>query len=201
MSVLQQLDDLLRSERLSQLLAGLLFATVVTLIFSWTANPLVANDSWFNTVAVRRSGLAIAAAVIAMSRVRAGTAAQLAGLLCVAMLSLLTLPFELIAFAASYPPATAWLSFVFDVVFPVAAGSLVALAGRLLPGRPWPALLAVPLVVAAGIVVDELTGLHLFNPAAIVTASEWPLLVSWLVIAAACISVMLAGPGGGKREQ
>lgn len=200
MSVLHELDGLLRSERLSQLLAGLLFAVIATLVFSWTADPLVPNDSWFNVVAVRRTGLALAAALLALSRVRAATPAQLAGLLCVVVLSLLTMPFELLTYAASYPPAGAWLSFVFDVVFPVAVGALVLVAGRLLPGRYWPALLAVPLVIAAGVVIDELTALHLFNPAATVTVSSWPLLVTWLLIALVCAG-LLAGQRGADREQ
>ena len=195
MNLYAALDRRLRSEDLTQALAVLLLFLSLTLLFSWTGNPLTKNDSWFNLTAVGRVGLGVLAIYLALRSSRKPAVEQLASFLALLCVSLVILPFELVTFAASYPAASLVLSGAFNMLFPLGMFSIALLGTRLLPRAPWVTLLFTPLLLSAFVLVEELLGFVVLNPVNILTDDAWPLLVTWGLLSAAGLVVMVARKG------
>ena len=191
MSIYAALDRRLRSEDLSQAVSLMLLFLSLTLVFSWTGNPLTVNDSWFNVTAVRRAALGLLALYLAL---RAGSQTptdQLAGYLALFCVALVTVPFEIVTFAASYPAASLGLSVAFDLAFPLGLYGIALAGTRLVPRAPWLTLLLSVLVLIAFAAVDELLSARLLSPLAIITADDWPRLVTWSILSLLGLVVML----------
>lgn len=191
MSIYEALDRRIRSEEVTQSLSVLLLLLSVTLIFSWTSSPLTANDSWFNITAVRRTSLALLALFLALRSSDRAQQEQVAAFITLFFIGLVTVPFELVAFAASYPDASAVLSMVFDLVFPLGIYSLALLGTKLVPRARWLTLLFAPLVLVALVTVDEILGRPIFSPVNIVDAAAWPLVLTWSILSLAGLLVTL----------
>lgn len=192
MSIYSALDRRLRSEDLSQGLALILLFLSLTLVFSWTGNPLTVNDSWFNVTAVRRATLGLLALFLALRASPQAPTEQLAAYLALLCVALVTVPFELVTFAASYPAASLGLSVAFDMVFPLGLYAIALTGARLVPRAPWLTLVFTLLVLLLFAVADELLGAALLSPLAVITAGDWPRLVTWSILALAGLVVMLA---------
>lgn len=193
MNVYAALDRRLRSEDLTQALSLIFLALSLTLVFSWTGNPLAVNDSWFNVSAVRRVTLGLLALYLALRAGPGSRVEQFAGWLALLCVQVVTVPFELVTFAASYPAASLPLSVTFDLVFPLGLYGVALAGARLVPRAPWLALPVSVVVLLLFAAVDELFAVTLLSPLAIITADDWPRVVSWSLLAVAGLVVMLIG--------
>lgn len=198
MNLYGALDRRLRSEDLTQALSLILLFLSLTLVFSWTGNPLAVNDSWFNVGAVRRASLGVLALYLALRASSQPPVDQFAGYLALLCVAVVTVPFELVTFAASYPAASLGLSTAFDLVFPLGLYGIALAGTRVVPRAPWLTLLFTLLVLLLFVAADELLQTRLLSPLAIITADDWLRLAVWSLLALAGPVVMLTA---GKPEE
>lgn len=183
MSLHNRLDDRLRGEENSQLLALLLLLLTLVMLFSWSANPTASNDSWYGVSAVRLAGLGLLAVMSAIQCSSRSSAEQLAGFMATVVASAITVPFELVSFAASYPAASLPAALVFSFSFPLGLFGLALLTARLLGRLRWLALPLVLLLLAGIFVLDGLTGMQLLSPVTILQDDSWLLVGIWTLLA------------------
>ncbi len=179
------LDDRLRGEENSQLVALLLLLLTLVMLFSWSSNPTASNDSWYGVSAVRLSGLGLLAVWTAIQCSSRSHAEQLAGFLATAVAAAITVPFELVSFAASYPAASLPATVVFSFSFPLGLFGMALLPARLLGRLRWLALPLVSTLLAGFFLLDGLTGMQLLNPVTILQDHSWLLVGSWSLLAVA----------------
>lgn len=202
MNVFRAIDQELRTELVTQVSAGILVALVLVLVISWPVGPLVANNTWFTVAAARRLLLALLALYLGYARSRAPAGARLATCLTLVVLSLVTAPFEVLAFMVSHPLASLPFSLVLTVALPVAVyGAALLLAAWL--GRVRAAWLAVPLVplllTALGL-VDEVLDRLLFTPFAVATPAAAGNVAFWSCLAVATLVMLSVGAGVARRH-
>jgi len=163
---------LARSDML-QALTLLLAVLLVVLAFSWPGGNALVNEAWFSLAPIRHALLALAAAAFGASLAPATAGAGVAWrhearvtLAALLVWALVTLPFEVIAHAASYPAVSlAWglLTAPLTVVAYYGLGALLARGARALRAA-W----ALPLLVPGSLVllawVDLQLGATLLNP-------------------------------------
>ncbi len=169
--------------------ATLVFAAlVVTLATVWPTPGTSANESWFAFAQMRSLVLALLALGYGASAAAESPRRAVATGLMVLLLSVLVLPLEVAAYAASYPATPLWWSLV---SVPVAAlGYLVlgALLGRVVRAVRLGAFLPllVPAAVIGLLVLDLRLGWTVLNP-----------LTSAVVVSPLYLSMMgLLGAGG-----
>lgn len=193
MNMPRQLDQWLRSEETSQLLSVLLLLLTVVLLFTWTSNPSRSNDSWYSVTAVRLTGLGLFATWAAVVASSSRTAEALSAWLVTALAAAVTVPFELVAFAASYPAASLPGTMLFSFSFPLGLFGISWLLARLFGRARWLAVPAVIALAAALFMLDGLTGLQLLSPVTIITSESWALLLSWSLLALLTLIMLLFG--------
>lgn len=183
MSTQAGLDRWLRAEENSQLLAVLLLLLTVVLLFTWTSNPALSNDSWYSVTAVRLFGLGLLAAWSAVQASSAAGPAALPAFLATMLAAALTVPFELVAFAASHPAASLPGTLLFSFSFPLGLFGLTLLLAQLFGRARWLALPAVTAVIVLLFIVDGFTGSQLLSPVTTIGTGSWLLLGNWSLLA------------------
>lgn len=200
MNAFTRLDERLRSEETSQLLAALLVLLLLVLLFTWSGNPQTRNDSWYSVMAVRLGGLTLLSIWWAARSSQSSVGVSLGGFSAVAVAAAVSLPFELVAFAGSYPAASLPLTVLFGLSFPLGLYGVTLLLARPL-GRAW--FLAVPaavLLISLIFVIDGLTGIEILNPITTLTADNWLPAASWSAIALAT-ALWLLLPGKERTDE
>lgn len=172
-------NRLARSD-MAQILTLFLAVMVVVLGISWPSAGSFANESWFSLAPARNAFLALAAAGFGASQGLLGvqgphvrprsyaewlTEARFT-LLALLVWVLLTMPFEFISHAASFPAVSAWYSLVMSLItVPAYYGLGMLLRKVCLTLRvPWLLTLAVPAVILVLAWLDLQLDVTFFNP-------------------------------------
>lgn len=194
MSALATVADRLARSDMAQILLLFMAILVMVLGFGWPAGGSFANESWFSLAPARNAFLAVAAAGFGASQGLVGVVAHLgpprtasqwltearATLLALLVWVLLTLPFEFISHAASFPAVSPWYSLLVTVITVPAYFGLGMLVRKLclVARAAWALPVAVPAVVLALAWVDLRFDVSLFNPwTAALTLSPFPLVM------------------------
>lgn len=200
MSGWHSLDRHLRSEGFSQLLSAFLLLSLLTLTFSWSGNPLEANNSWYGLTALRRGALALMAVGLALRTFRAGPGVRLRTMAALSLISLLGAPLSAAGFAASYPATSLIPNIVLDTAFAAALYGFTTLVAAA-AGRAF--FLAVPaatLPIAASLLLDEATGNNLLFPFPLADGPVFLPALFWTAFALAFAAAWaLALRRGGER--
>ncbi len=183
-------DRLGRSDML-QVLAVFLAALVFVLATRWPGGPAAPNEAWFSLAQTRLTllalvGLAYGAAVSQEDRAEQGaTAASLAAF------ALLSMPFDLATYAASYPAVPLGWTLGLPFLEVVAYYGIGVVLGRAATAGHLRALLpiVVPAVLAAAVYFDVRLGLNLLNP---LTAAVRVSLAHLLAMAGLSVATCLA---------
>lgn len=159
------------SERLArpdwiQLATLLLVALVFTWFVTWPTHPQDAHDGWYLLAQVRSAGLALLALGYGSFLARSPRREKLGSLLAVLSLNVLTMPFEVISYALSYPGQPLPYLLGVSLLDSVALFGLGLTLGALLATLHLEALLPLlaPAALAGLVFVDLRLGLTLLNP-------------------------------------
>ena len=180
MSAVTAVAERLARSDMAQILLLFMAILVMVLGFGWPAGGSFANESWFSLAPARNAFLAMAAAGFGASQGLVGLVAYQgpprsahqwltearATLLALLVWVLLTLPFEFISHAASFPAMSPWYSLLVTVItVPAYFGLGMVLRKLCLVARAaWALPVAVPAVVLALAWLDLRFDVSLFNP-------------------------------------
>lgn len=188
------------SERLArpdwiQLATLLLVALVFTWFVTWPTRPQDAHDGWYLLTQVRSVGLALLALGYGSFLARSPRREKLGSLLAVLSLNVLTMPFEVISYALSYPGQPLLYLLGVSLLDSVALFGLGLALGALLATLHLEALLPLlaPAALAGLVIVDLRLGLTLLNPLTALSAVA-PLHLGLMAVIALSTLVYLLRP-------
>ena len=146
---------------------------VVSFMFAWPDSPAQANNSWYSVVQLRLFLLAFLALGYGGSSSYKSRLEQRLTLGAILTLAVLSIPFEVAGYAASYPRASLVGSLALSLLDTVALFGLGLLCGYALSKLQIRFLLplVVPAVLAGLIALDVVLGLELLPPFIFTTPS------------------------------
>mgnify|MGYP001275462167 FL=1 len=189
MTTLQRLDRHLRTELVSQQLISVLLLLVIVLLVSWPLSSLHPNNTWFSLAASRRLLFGLLGAFWGLALVRAPGPKRVVTALALLVMAIVTAPIEMLGFASSYPAASLTLSLVLSAAVPVGVFGLALLVGLLclrLRVR-WFALLLLPALFGALLMMDSWLDRPLLNPFTVTVGGTLPVVIFWSVLATATL--------------
>lgn len=199
-----RVDARLRDSDTVQVATLVMAALVVVLVTVWPTPGQGSNESWYAFAQARSVVLALLALGYGASASAEGGRRAVATACVVLVIALVAIPFEVAAYAASYPATPLWWSLV---SIPVAAlGYLVA--GALL-GRAVRALrlgvmlpILVPATLAGLLFADLQLGWTVLNPLTAATSvAPWHLVAMSVLSAGGLVAAAVAWHRGGPLEE
>lgn len=166
MTALRPLAERLRRGDMLQVLALFLASLVFVLATRWPGSATGANETWFELAQVRLTLLALVALAFGTAASPAPRGERAVTLAGVATFALVTVPFDVVTYAASFPNVPlAWsLALPFaEVIAYFGIGLALGRATTLLRARALLPVL-VPAVLGAAIYLDVRLRLNLLNP-------------------------------------
>jgi hypothetical protein len=162
----ESVEARLRETDVTQVATLVFAALVLALVTVWPSSPRSVNESWYAFAQTRGVVLALLALGFGASAAREVGRRGVATAAVVVLIALLALPFEVAAYAATYPATPLWWSLVTIVVAPgayfVLGLALGGVAARLRLGAFLPLL--VPAVLVGFLMLDVRLGWSMFNP-------------------------------------
>lgn len=201
MTVLSAVAERIGRNDMVQVLALYLAVLLIVLATRWPTATLPLNESWFALAPARSACLALIALGFGAHHSGSHVVEQRMSVLALGFFALVSVPFDVLSYAASYPSTPlAWsLSLPFGSTLAffgvgLALGRLtsVARARMLLP-------VLVPAVLAAGIWFDVRLNTIVFNPFTAAVEPSARHAVAMLVLAT--ITVLVLARRGSPRER